>query len=78
MAEHAVTVETVSGKLVGDAHRGAVVFRGIPYAAPPVGRLRFRPPQPMTPWTGPREALAFGPMAPQNPSPLEALSLIHI
>jgi para-nitrobenzyl esterase len=74
MAEHGVTVETTAGKLLGDAHRGAVVFRGIPYAAPPVGRLRFRPPQPTTPWTGVREALAFGPMAPQNPSALEAIA----
>ena len=74
MPEHAVTVETTSGKLLGGAHRGAVVFRGIPYAAPPVGRLRFRPPQPVTGWTGVREALTFGPMAPQNPSALEAIA----
>ncbi|HEY4333401.1 MAG TPA: carboxylesterase family protein, partial [Ilumatobacteraceae bacterium] len=74
MSEHAVKVETTSGMLTGGSHRGALVFRGIPYAAPPVGRLRFRPPQAMAPWTGVREALAFGPMAPQNPSALEAIA----
>ena len=71
---HAPTVETTSGKLIGATHRGTAVFRGIPFAAPPVGALRFRPPQPVAPWSGVREALAFGPMAPQLPSALEALA----
>jgi para-nitrobenzyl esterase len=71
---HAPTVETTSGKLIGATHRGTHVFRGIPFAAPPVGALRFRPPQPVAPWSGVREALTFGPMAPQLPSALEALA----
>ncbi len=71
---HAVTIETTHGTLLGDAHRGVQVFRGVPFAAPPIGPLRFRPPQPLAPWTGVREATTFGPMAPQLPSALEALA----
>lgn len=51
------------------AENGALVFKGIPYAAPPVGDLRFAPPQPPAAWTGVREATAFGHTAIQNPSP---------
>jgi para-nitrobenzyl esterase len=46
-------------------------FLGIPYAAPPVGALRWRAPEPAAPWSGTRSALSFGPSAPQPPiSPL--------
>jgi len=45
---------------------GAVVsFRGIPYAQPPTGDLRWRPPQPPAPWTGTRDGSTFGPICPQ-------------
>ncbi|OGO44643.1 MAG: hypothetical protein A2Z05_05110 [Chloroflexi bacterium RBG_16_60_22] len=60
-------VATKSGKLEGSREGGLYVFRGIPYAAPPVGKLRWRPPQPLKPWSGVRPAREFGPIAPQNP-----------
>lgn len=44
---------------------GTEVFLGIPYAQPPVGALRFRPPQPMAPWGGIRTATEAGPSCPQ-------------
>ena len=53
-------VATTSGVLVGEAGDGMVVFRGVPYARPPVGHLRWAPPQPMR-WSGERAATAFAP-----------------
>jgi para-nitrobenzyl esterase len=63
-----VVASTSSGQLAGTADRGALVFRGIPYAAPPVGELRWRPPQPPASWSGLRDATAFGPACPQTPN----------
>ena len=63
-----VTVE--SGELEG-THFGSdneVAFLGVPYAAPPVGELRWKPPQPVSRWTGTRQANQFGPAAPQLPA----------
>ncbi|MGE2731009.1 carboxylesterase/lipase family protein [Mycolicibacterium vaccae] len=60
---------TSCGALRGEALDGALVFRGVPYAAPPTGERRWRPAQPVEPWTGVRDATAFGPIAPQDISP---------
>ena len=58
---------TVKGEIAAsDTGDSAVlVFRGIPYAAPPVGELRWRAPQPVVHWTNVREALEFGAACPQ-------------
>ena len=50
-----------SGELQGVADDGVVSFKGIPFAAPPVGDLRWRPPQPAAKWTGVRPATDFAP-----------------
>ncbi|NQX36477.1 carboxylesterase/lipase family protein [Herbiconiux sp. VKM Ac-2851] len=59
-------VETESGAVRGTLRRAVRAWRGIPYAAPPVGPLRFRAPAPVEPWDGVREALDFGPAAVQH------------
>lgn len=61
-----IVVETTSGKVRGGMERGVNIFKGIPYAAPPLGALRFRPPQKAEPWTGVRDATAYGNMAVQS------------
>lgn len=58
-------VETALGRLRGVERGGVLVFRGIPYARPPVGTLRLRPPEEPEPWGGVRGATRAGPSAPQ-------------
>ncbi|HUV45034.1 MAG TPA: carboxylesterase/lipase family protein [Dehalococcoidales bacterium] len=60
-------VKTTAGKVEGNYRRGAYVFCGIPYAAPPVGGRRWLPPQPVEPWDGVRPVKRFATTAPQNP-----------
>ncbi|MGZ3572829.1 MAG: carboxylesterase/lipase family protein [Gemmatimonadaceae bacterium] len=55
-----VTIDTGTLEGVVDSASGVNVFRGIPYAAPPVGPLRWRPPQPAAHWTGVRPASQLG------------------
>jgi para-nitrobenzyl esterase len=59
-------VETSSGRLAGEATDGVVAFRGIPFAEPPTGPRRFRPPVRIAPWAGVRDATRFGASAPQE------------
>ena len=61
-----VTVETAQGKVRGGSCRGALAFRGIPYAGAVSGAGRFRPAPPPPSWTGVRDALALGPPALQK------------
>ena len=55
----------VSGDTIGDTSKPVRIFRGIPYAAPPIGNLRWRPPQPPANWQGVREATKFTPWCTQ-------------
>ena len=64
-------IETTSGKLEGMKKKNGLAFRGIPFAKPPIGKLRFLPPQPPEPWSGLREAKAYGQAAPQHESGIE-------
>ncbi len=63
-------VETSLGKLKGSRSGSVDVFRGVPFAAPPVGELRFSAPMAASPWAGEREAVAFGPVSLQPMDPL--------
>ena len=60
-----VTAKVEGGVLAGEATERADVFRAVPYAAPPVGPLRWRPPQAVRPWAGERDATKNGPSCPQ-------------
>ncbi|MCV7251158.1 carboxylesterase/lipase family protein [Mycobacterium hackensackense] len=58
-------VRTTAGTVRGRWENAVAIFRGIPYAQPPVGRHRFGYPVPTTRWVGVRDAVQFGPPAPQ-------------
>lgn len=60
-AQDRVTIETGLMAAAADSTPGVRVFRGIPYAEPPVGPLRWKAPQPARGWTGVRPADSFGP-----------------
>jgi carboxylesterase type B len=62
-------VKTQYGQVRGSVTDGLNTFKGIPYAAPPFGANRLRPPQPVVPWSGVRDALTYGPKTPQPPYP---------
>jgi len=63
------TVSVDGGRISGTVANGVRVFKGIPFAAPPVGELRWTTPQPVVPWTGVRVADTFGPACLQEPFP---------
>jgi para-nitrobenzyl esterase len=65
-------VTTKSGKLEGFVENDLYVFKGVPYAAPPVGDLRWMPPQPLKPWGGIKPAKKYGSISPQNAMPIAA------
>ncbi|MFP4513106.1 MAG: carboxylesterase/lipase family protein [Acidimicrobiales bacterium] len=56
---------THAGEVRGTSGDGVMSFKGVPYAAPPVGDRRFRPPAPVEPWEGARDALTLPPSCPQ-------------
>ncbi len=69
---------TTMGALRGAEDAGCIVFRGVPFAKPPVGPLRWRPPEPLEPWSGVRGATEFGPSAVQRALPGDLGDLIGI
>ena len=60
-----VIVETMAGAVRGAVDQGVATFKGLRYAAPPVGERRFAAPAPVEAWDGVRDALALGPSCPQ-------------
>lgn len=73
-AQSAPVVDAPAGKLAGTAQGDLDVFKGVPYAVPPVGKLRWTAPQPLPRWQGVRQATAFGPgcIAP-TPGPVKSV-----
>jgi len=69
-----VVVETAQGRLAGMRKAEILSFRGIPFARPPLGRLRWRMAEPCESWIGVRDAARFGPVCPQAVSQIEALT----
>jgi para-nitrobenzyl esterase len=62
-------VSTRAGRVRGRTENGVAVFRGIPFAEPPIGQRRFQAPEPTASWDGVREAKQFGPPSPQASMP---------
>ncbi len=63
----AAPVRIESGLVEGTVEDGVTIYKGIPFAAPPVGELRWRPPQPVRSWEGVRKADKYAPACPQAP-----------
>jgi para-nitrobenzyl esterase len=70
-------VTVASGRLQGvSLDSGGVVFRGIPYAQPPIGDLRWREPAPVLPWSGIRDASKFAyPMRRRSAKRIASISM---
>jgi carboxylesterase type B len=69
-------VKTRAGALRGANADGVHVFKGVPYAAPPIVANRLLPPQSVAPWSGVRDALAFGPTPPKPPIPPQITAIL--
>ncbi len=69
-------VRTRAGEMQGSVADGVFSFKGVPYAAAPVGANRFRSTQPVEPWNGVRDALTFGPKPPQALYPPQLVMLL--
>src|SRR3954463_584139 len=63
------SVKVDGGTIAGTAANGVRVFKGVPFAAPPVREFRLKPPQPVVAWSGVKNADAFGPQCMQTPYP---------
>ena len=68
-----VTIDT--GRLEGVTQDEVISFKGIPFAKPPVGELRWKPPQPLARWSGVRKAESYGADCMQVPFPSDAAPL---
>ena len=60
----------ISGTVIGEPGKEVHIYRGIPYGAPPIGELRWRPPQPVAAWSGIRECTVLSKIAPQSSTTL--------
>ena len=69
----APVIDTNYGRIEGTVLNRMELFLGVPYARPPVGDLRFRPPRPPEPWTGVRRVLEIGAICPQPEPPIRTL-----
>jgi len=74
-SEDGIIATTASGRVEGLVEGDAAVYRGIPFAAPPIGELRWRPPQPAPPWTDVLKAHRFGPICPQHDLPITPFTI---
>jgi para-nitrobenzyl esterase len=74
-----VIAETAFGKIRGEEVQGIKIFKGVPYGAATAGQNRFMPPANPAQWTGVRDALRYGPSAPQtNPGATRAVSPLAV
>src|SRR5690606_20979182 len=73
MPEREPVVSAPAGAVVGRTEGVLRVFKGIPYALPPVGEARWAPPRPTLAWSGVRQAVAFGPACVQPARPASSV-----
>jgi len=69
------TVDVTGGTVAGTAQGDLTVFKGIPFAAPPVGKLRWAEPAPVVPWQGTKQTTQYGAPCMQDPSMLKFMGI---